>query len=117
MTHPRPSLCTVQADVTYEDQQKINTFSRLNSRLHDLRAQVSAHKAAAEDYEEAGNEVMLLDDETVPFMVGECLVHLPREDVEERLQKCEWHPPSQTCPVYWKMSVLRLPAPVLVVRC
>ena len=33
---------------------------------------------------------MLLDDETVPFTVGECMAHLPREDVEERLQKCEF---------------------------
>lgn len=32
---------------------------------------------------------MLLDDETAPYVVGECLVHLPREEVEERLQKSE----------------------------
>jgi hypothetical protein len=30
---------------------------------------------------------MLLDDETVPYVVGECLVHLPREEVEEKLQQ------------------------------
>ncbi len=36
--------------------------------------------------EEAGNEVMLLDDEDVPLVVGECLVHLPREEAEARLQ-------------------------------
>lgn len=29
---------------------------------------------------------MLLDDEAVPLVVGECLVHLPREEAEERLQ-------------------------------
>ncbi|KAL4431149.1 hypothetical protein ABPG75_006405 [Micractinium tetrahymenae] len=74
------------ADVRLEDQQKINTFSRLNTRLHELEAQLTAKKADAEDLEEAGNEVMLLDDETVPYVVGECLVHLPREEVEERLQ-------------------------------
>lgn len=79
--------------MAYEDQQKINTFSRLNVRVHELRAQVAAKKRAAEDFEEAGNEVMLLDDETVPFVVGECMVHLPREEVEERLQKCELSPP------------------------
>ncbi|PSC76846.1 prefoldin subunit 4 [Micractinium conductrix] len=73
-------------DVRLEDQQKINTFSRLNTRLHELEAQVAAKKKDAEDLEEAGAEVMLLDDETVPYVVGECLVHLPREEVEERLQ-------------------------------
>lgn len=44
-------------------------------------------QAEAEDLDEAGNEVMLLDDETAPYAVGECLVHLPREEVEERLQQ------------------------------
>ena len=77
-------------DVAREDQEKINVFSRLNSRVRELAAQVAAKKRAAEDYEEAGNEVMLLDDETVPYVVGECMVHLPREEVEERLQKCEF---------------------------
>jgi hypothetical protein len=79
----------LQTDVSYEDQQKINTFSRLNLRMNDLEARLTARRRAAEDYEEAGNEIMLLDDETVPFVVGECLAHLPREDVEERLQKCK----------------------------
>jgi prefoldin subunit 4 len=44
---------------------------------------------AADDYEEAGNEIMLMDDEVVPFLVGEVFMHLPREEVEERLQKSE----------------------------
>ena len=47
---------------------------------------ISSPVQDAEDLEEAGAEVMLLDDETVPYVVGECLVHLPREEVEERLQ-------------------------------
>lgn len=42
-----------------------------------------------EDFEEAGNEIMLLDEETVPYVVGETFVHLPREEVEERLQRGE----------------------------
>jgi hypothetical protein len=58
--------------------------------MNDLEARLTARKRAAEDYEEAENEIMLLDDETVPFVVGECLAHLPREDVEERLQKCKY---------------------------
>lgn len=94
LTPPDPTRLTLpssraQADVTYDDQQKINTFSRLNAKVHDLQARITVKKAAAEDLEEAGNEVMLLDDETVPFAVGECLVHLPREDAEARLQQRE----------------------------
>lgn len=32
------------ADVRLEDQQKINTFSRLNTRLHELESQLAAKK-------------------------------------------------------------------------
>lgn len=28
---------------------------------------------------------MLLDDDTVPYVIGECFVHLPREEAEEKL--------------------------------
>lgn len=52
-SRPRPSLlldhapqATPQAvDVKLEDQQKINAFSRLNTRLHELEAQLAAKKA------------------------------------------------------------------------
>lgn len=118
-------------DVTLEDQQKINTFSRLNNKLHELQAQISSIKvprrarperpwpparpaqpartarcphtaqpncnrpgvplmqAEAEDLEEAGNELMLLDDEVAPYVVGECFVHLPKEEVEGKLEEGE----------------------------
>ncbi len=87
---PSYSSCP-EADVSFEDQQKINTFSRLNVRRGELEAQLAAKRRAAEDFEEAGNEVMLLDDDTVPYIVGECMAHLPREEVEERLQKREFY--------------------------
>ena len=38
-----------------------------------------------EEFEDAGNELMLSDDETVRFVVGECLVHLDKDTAEERL--------------------------------
>lgn len=34
---------------------------------------------------------MLMDDELVPYVVGECFIHLPKEEVEEKLQQCEGH--------------------------
>ncbi len=53
-------------------------------------------QAEAEDLEEAGNELMLLDDEAVPYVVGECFVHLPKEEVEEKLERGEG-PPGMHC--------------------
>ena len=74
--------------MTLEDQENINTFSRLNSELHDVEAKRKAKLRLVEDLEEAGNETMLLDDEHVPFVVGECFVYLPREEVEDKVEGC-----------------------------
>ncbi len=37
-------------DVTREDQEKINTFSRLNTKLHEIQALVSAKKVREPPY-------------------------------------------------------------------
>ena len=42
-----------------------------------------------EDLEDAGNELMLLDDDSVPMAVGDCFVHLSKDAVEERLAQSE----------------------------
>jgi hypothetical protein len=59
------------------------------TQLNSTWLLVSCFQAQAEDYEEAGNEIMLLDDDEVPFVSGECFIHLPREAAEEQLQKRE----------------------------
>ncbi|KDD72279.1 hypothetical protein H632_c3583p0 [Helicosporidium sp. ATCC 50920] len=32
---------------------------------------------------------MLLDDEEVPYSIGECFVRVPREDAEQRLERAQ----------------------------
>lgn len=48
---------------------------------------VPAAQAAAEDLEEAENELMLADEETVPYLMGECFVRLEKDEAEERVQQ------------------------------
>ncbi|KAL6781789.1 putative prefoldin subunit 4 [Auxenochlorella protothecoides] len=74
-------------DVTLADQENINHFSRLNTKVHEINAKLKALKAAAEDIEEAENELMLAEDEEVPYLVGECFFHLEKEVAEARLQE------------------------------
>ncbi len=47
-----------------EHQESINRFSRLNTEKKMLEARKKALERALEDAEEAGNEVMLADEET-----------------------------------------------------
>lgn len=74
----------------------------MNLKINELKARLAAKKRAVEDLEEAENELMLLDDESVPFVVGECIAHLPKEEVEERLQNCKF----LSC--YLLLAILRI---------
>lgn len=74
-----------KVDVTWEDQNNINTFSKLNLKMHELQAMISRNKRLQEDLEDAENELMLADDEEVRYVIGECLVHFPSEEASERL--------------------------------
>mmetsp|Transcript_40962 Transcript_40962/g.49713 ORF Transcript_40962/g.49713 Transcript_40962/m.49713 type:complete len:126 (+) Transcript_40962:175-552(+) len=76
-----------EISVTWDDQQNINQFGKLNNRLHELKAEVLSHQKTAEDYEEASNELMITDEEEVMYVLGECFAIMPNDDAETRLQE------------------------------
>jgi chaperonin cofactor prefoldin len=67
-------------------QEDINRFSRLNTQKKELEEKKLRLTRELEDIEEAGNEVMLTDEERVPYGVGECFVRLTGDEVEARLE-------------------------------
>ncbi|KAG9153608.1 hypothetical protein Leryth_008541 [Lithospermum erythrorhizon] len=73
--------------VTWEDQQNINKFGRLNNRFHDLDEEIKAAKESLESYEDASNELILTDEEIVRFQIGEVFAHVPKEEVETRIEQ------------------------------
>ncbi|PUZ37906.1 hypothetical protein GQ55_9G155500 [Panicum hallii var. hallii] len=76
-----------EAQVTWEDQQNINRFGRLNNRLHELQEDIKLAKEANENLDDAGNELILSDEDVVRFQIGEVFAHMPRDDVETRLEQ------------------------------
>lgn len=76
----------VETEVTWEDQQNINLFGRLNNKFHELEDEIKATKDMAENLEDASNELILADEEEVRYQVGEVFSHMPKEEVEERLE-------------------------------
>ncbi|KAJ7527027.1 hypothetical protein O6H91_16G033000 [Diphasiastrum complanatum] len=75
-----------ETEVTWEDQQNINTFGRLNSKFHELEAEIKAKKDQTENLEDASNELILADEEEVRYQLGEVFCHMPKDDVENRLE-------------------------------
>ncbi|XP_031552648.1 prefoldin subunit 4-like [Actinia tenebrosa] len=91
MAAPKAKISSKVEDtnVTYEDQQSINTFARKNTRLQDLKADIQAKKKELQNLEDAGDELLMLDDENalIPYKIGEVFVNLSSEEVQDYLEK------------------------------
>merc|ERR1712154_86771 len=79
------------AQVTYEDQQKINNFARTNTRLLDLKEELSAKEKALQNLNDAEEELMMAegDSDTVPYQIGEVLVEMTLEEAQAELEKAK----------------------------
>ncbi|XP_061340403.1 probable prefoldin subunit 4 [Gastrolobium bilobum] len=75
------------ADVTWEDQQNINKFGRLNNRFRDLEDDIKIAKETNDNLEDASNELILTDEEEVRFQIGEVFAHVPKDEVENRIEQ------------------------------
>ncbi|WCJ43878.1 ABI3-interacting protein 3 [Euphorbia peplus] len=75
-----------EMEVTWEDQLNINTFGRLNNRLHDLLDEIKMAKESNDNLEDASNELILTDEEVVRFQIGEVFAHVPKDQVETRIE-------------------------------
>ncbi|XP_052192693.1 probable prefoldin subunit 4 [Diospyros lotus] len=75
------------SEVTWEDQQNINKFGRLNNRFHELEEEIKIAKETNENLEDASNELILTDEEIVRFQIGEVFAHVPKEEVDSRLEQ------------------------------
>ncbi|GAB2277594.1 Prefoldin subunit 4 [Dionaea muscipula] len=76
-----------ESEVTWEDQQNINKFGRLNNRFHELEDEIKVAKESCENLEDAENELILTDEGIIRFQIGEVFAHVPKEDVESRLEE------------------------------
>ncbi|KAL5835380.1 hypothetical protein ACOSQ4_014877 [Xanthoceras sorbifolium] len=74
-------------EVTWEDQQNINKFGRLNNRLHELEDEIKIAKETNDNLEDASNELILTDEEVVRFQIGEVFAHVPKDEVENRIEE------------------------------
>ncbi|CAI8603327.1 unnamed protein product [Vicia faba] len=78
-----------ETEVTWEDQQNINKFGRLNNRLHELNDEIKLAKEANDNLEDASNELILTDEEVVRFQIGEVFAHVPKDEVESRIEQMQ----------------------------
>lgn len=75
-------------NVTYEDQQKINKFSKLIMRKDNLEKELSQQRQEKEYLDDVSLEIELIDeDDMVSYKVGALFLQLKQSEVVEQLEK------------------------------
>ncbi|XP_025114862.1 prefoldin subunit 4-like [Pomacea canaliculata] len=74
------------AQVTLEDQQKINKFARHNAKMQDLKEELVQKKKQLENLEDASDELLMLEDELVPYQIGELFVSTSAEEASQLIE-------------------------------
>ncbi|KAJ1977831.1 hypothetical protein H4R35_002140 [Dimargaris xerosporica] len=76
-----------EIQVTWEDQQNINAFSRFNAKLEDLQVQYEDKKLELEYLDDLAMELELADeDEPTSYKIGDIFIDLSLEEAQNRLQ-------------------------------
>ncbi|XP_049922198.1 prefoldin subunit 4 [Epinephelus moara] len=75
-------------NVTFEDQQKINKFARNTSRMTELKNEIEAKKKSLQNLQDAGDDLMMLDDDTllIPYQIGDVFVSHTQDETQEMLE-------------------------------
>lgn len=78
--------------ITIDDQMKINKFANFNAKVEDLKEELKVRQNELKNLEEAGDEIELMDEDTIPFLIGEVFVShdLPRTQVSFFLRGWCW---------------------------
>ncbi|KAJ1627026.1 Prefoldin beta-like protein [Pavlovales sp. CCMP2436] len=73
--------------VSSADQQKINQFSRLNGRLHEIGEELDIQRKAVDELNDLGDELILLDDdEPIKYNFGECYLEVTKDRAEKLIE-------------------------------
>jgi len=76
------------AEVTWEDQQRINSFSQLNNRLRHIEGKLEDLKQEREALDDLSSELMMSDEDAlVLYKVGEVFLHMPHSRALQRLER------------------------------
>ncbi|CAB1116028.1 unnamed protein product [Ectocarpus sp. CCAP 1310/34] len=85
--------------VSYEDQQKINEFGRLNTRLLEIREDKSHVKDILDKLDDATTELMTGEGDSVMLMLGdsfmECEEEFATDYCERQQENCSAVPAAQ----------------------
>ncbi|XP_023690678.1 prefoldin subunit 4 isoform X1 [Paramormyrops kingsleyae] len=87
----KKNVAVEDVNVTFEDQQKINKFARSTNRMTELKDEIEAKKKSLQNLEDASDDIMMLDDDTllIPFQIGDVFISHTQEETQEMLENAK----------------------------
>ena len=73
-------------EVTWEDQQRICAFSRMNARAHEINSEIKHKEKQIDDLDEASTELAVNDEDDACVLMGECFVKMDNEQAEAKVE-------------------------------
>jgi prefoldin subunit 4 len=73
----------VEIDVTWDDQQRINTFGRLANRASELEEEIAKMREEINKITDASDEIILTDD--IKYLIGEVFIDVDTDFAEQLL--------------------------------
>ncbi|CAH1270622.1 prefoldin subunit 4-like [Branchiostoma lanceolatum] len=85
----KPSQGEADVQVTFDDQQKINTFANKNAKLVELKEEIEAKQKELQNLEDASDDLLMVDDESapIPYRIGEVFISMSLEATQEKLEE------------------------------
>jgi len=78
-----------EVQVSKEDQQNINNFSKLNQKFHEKIVELSTRDNLLEEIDDALTELELLDDPNVRLKFGECFIRCDVDSAKDYIEKVQ----------------------------
>ncbi|CAH8875827.1 unnamed protein product [Trichobilharzia szidati] len=109
-------------EVTHADQQRINSFATWNLKFKGFLSEYEKFKKELANINDAEDELIVLDENTHPYAIGDTFFHLSSDeigeelkatkekvkvrmlDLEERISECKVHMDSLRKELYGKFG-------------
>ena len=78
---------SADTEISFDDQIKINSFSRLNMKYHIVKQEIKALKDELENLQDAGSMIEEAMGDPLKLFIGECLVDVDEEAAQGYQEK------------------------------
>ncbi|XP_065316328.1 uncharacterized protein LOC135925089 [Gordionus sp. m RMFG-2023] len=74
-------------NIKKEDQEKINQFAITHAKDTELNVELNQIKKDLDSLKDASEEILITEENDIPYMIGENFVLCDKDDIENKIQQ------------------------------